>query len=80
MRGSRLRFVVNRTDGRTDIFSFWPSEASGEPRVLLEELDCKALSLSACASSLRVFGFVLVMKVRYSRDTNHAQSTDSNET
>ena len=42
--------------------------------------NCKALSLSARASPLRVFGFALAIKVRCSRDTNHAQSTDSNET
>ena len=75
MRGSRLRCVMNRTDGQP-LFSFWPSEASREPRVLLEEIgyyvvnnrsvctnDCKALSFSARASPLRVFGFSLAMKV-----------------
>ena len=42
--------------------------------------NCKALSLSARASPLRVLGFVLATKVWYRWDKNHAQSTDSNET
>ena len=46
----------------------------------IKYLYVKALSLSARASPLRVLGFVLAMKVRYSPDTNHAQPTDSNET
>ena len=50
MLRSRLHCVVYRTDGRT-LFLFG-----------LGSLDCKVLSLSARASPLRVFGFVLAIK------------------
>ena len=66
VRGSRLRCVVNRTDGHSLFFSFWPSETFREPRVLIEKLftvNCKTLSLSARINPLIVFGFVLAMKV-----------------
>ena len=71
MRGSRLRCVMNRTDGQTDgrkdgrtdgpFFFFGPVKP-------LENLgfswrNCKALSLSARASLLRFVWFVLAIKV-----------------
>ena len=68
--------TTRQSDNRTNnhFFLFGPEKPIGEPRFLLEEsgnpFEChekvlyrKTISLSARASPLRAFGFVLAMKV-----------------
>ena len=59
VRGSGLRCVIT---GRTDTFSFWPSETS--ENLEFSWRNCKALSLSARASPLRVLGFLRTSALR----------------